>query len=87
MNFTLASSKTLWGFGIAVVLYVTRLILEQNGVIIPNTVFDAVLEIVTYIAGMYGIYGIRDALRKIQIEKYYQESGKVQPKETNNTIF
>lgn len=87
MNLTLASSKTLWGFGIAIVLYVARLILEQNGIIIPNTVFDAVLEIVTYVAGLYGIYGIRDALRKIQIEKYYQDSGKVQPKDTSNNTF
>ncbi len=82
MNLTLASSKTLWGFGIAIVLYIARLILEQNGVIIPNTVFDAVTEVATYIAGFYGIYGIRDALRKIQIEKYYQETNKVLPKDS-----
>lgn len=81
MNLTLNNSKTLWGFAIAIVLYAARLILTHNGVIVPDTVFDAVVEIATYISSFYGVYGIRDALRKIQVEKYLNESGKIEPKD------
>jgi hypothetical protein len=73
MNFDLNKSKTLWSFGIVLVLVTAKALLEQNGVIIPGTIWDAIFELSTYIAGFFGIYGLRDALRKIQTDLYYQD--------------
>lgn len=79
MNFDLNKSKTLWSFGIVIILVTAKTLLEQNGVVLPGTTWDAVIELSTYIAGFFGVYGLRDALRKIQVDMYYQE--KTQPKD------
>jgi len=79
MNFDLNKSKTLWSFGIVLVLVAVKILLEQKNIVLPGTVWEAVMELATYIAGFFGVYGLRDALRKIQVDMYYQE--KTQPKD------
>jgi len=73
MNFDLNKSKTLWSFAIVLVLVTAKTMLEQNGVIFPGTTWDAIIELAVYISGFFGVYGLRDALRKIQVDLYYQE--------------
>jgi ABC-type protease/lipase transport system fused ATPase/permease subunit len=79
MNFELNKSKTLWSFAIVLVLTIGKALLEQNDIVLPGTTWDAVIEITVYIAGFFGIYGLRDALRKIQLDMYYNE--KTKPKD------
>lgn len=81
MNFALTNSKTLWGFGIALFVLILENVLNHYGVVVEKSIWDLALTVVELIAGYYGVYGIRDTMRKIQIEKYFQESGKVQPKD------
>lgn len=65
MNYQLTNSKTLWGFGIAIGLLIARRLLEQYaGIIISETDWDAIIYTASLIAGWFGIYGIRDAIRK-----------------------
>jgi hypothetical protein len=73
MNFDLNKSKTLWSFGIVFVLVAAKALLEQNGVILPGSTWDAIIELAVYISGFFGVYGLRDALRKIQVDLYYQD--------------
>ena len=64
----LSNSKTLWGFGIAVFIYILQNILVALNVAGPdNLIMKAVVEAVIAIAGFFGIYGIRDALRKMNL--------------------
>ena len=70
MNFQLNNSKTLWGFGIAIALIIVRKILETNGMIIPDSEWDIIVQAVSLIAAWFGVYGVRDAIRKTQIQNY-----------------
>lgn len=62
----LKSSKTLWGFGIALFIYVIQSVLAAMNIAGPdNLLVKTAVEVVVAIAGFFGVYGIRDALRKI----------------------
>lgn len=64
----LNNSKTLWGFGIAVFIYILQNILNALNIASPdNLIVKAIIETVIAIAGLFGVYGIRDALRKMSL--------------------
>jgi len=64
----LSNSKTLWGFGIAVIIYILQNVLIALNVVGPdNIIMKSIIEAVIAIAGFFGVYGIRDALRKMSI--------------------
>lgn len=64
----LTNSKTLWGFGIAVFIYVVQNVLIALNIAGPdNLIMKAVIEAIIAIAGFFGVYGIRDALRKMSL--------------------
>lgn len=64
---TLNNSKTLWGFGIALFIYIVQNILAAAGIAGPdNLLIKTAIEVIIAIAGFFGVYGIRDALRKIR---------------------
>jgi len=64
----LNNSKTLWGFGIAVFIYIVQNILIMLNVAGPdNLIMKSIIEAVIAIAGFFGVYGIRDALRKMSL--------------------
>lgn len=70
MNDSLNKSKTLWGFGVALGLFVVKVVLDVFfGIEISEPIFSAVIEIVQVVAAFFGIYGVRDALRKLKFEK------------------
>lgn len=74
MNYQLTNSKTLWGFGIAIGLVIARRLLEQYaGIQITETDWDTILYVASLIAGWFGIYGIRDAIRKEQILNNFKQ--------------
>ena len=54
MNKQWYKSKTLWGFGLATVVAVAQLL----GVQVAS---ETVSELVKYLAGFLGVYGLRDA--------------------------
>jgi|GEM_PF-1373306 len=62
----LNSSKTLWGFGIALLIFIIQQVLLVLNVAGPdNMLVNAGIEVVIAVAGFFGVYGIRDALRKM----------------------
>lgn len=64
----LNNSKTLWGFGIAIFIYILQNILIALNIAGPdNLIMKTAVEAVIAIAGFFGVYGIRDALRKMQL--------------------
>lgn len=74
MKINLGNSKTLWGFGIAILILSAKAILESlYGIKIPDPVFDLVTELFSYAAALVGVYGLRDAIRNTQIQIYNKE--------------
>lgn len=64
----LTNSKTMWGFGIAVFIYIIQNVLITLNVVGPdNLIMKSAIEAVIAIAGFFGVYGIRDALRKMSL--------------------
>jgi len=62
----LNNSKTLWGFGIAVFIYIIQNVLVTLNIVGPdNLIMKSIIEAVIAIAGFFGVYGIRDALRRM----------------------
>jgi hypothetical protein len=62
----LKESKTLWGFGAASVSQILRILLVSTGVV-NSTLPVIILHIISFLFSFDGIYGLRDALRKIII--------------------
>lgn len=62
----LNTSKTMWGFGIAVFLYIMQSILVAFNITSPdNLILKTFIEVVIAVSGFFGVYGVRDALRKM----------------------
>lgn len=63
----LNNSKTLWGFGIALLIFIIQQVLVVFNVADPdNMLVNAGIEVVIAVAGFFGVYGIRDALRRLK---------------------
>jgi len=78
--FNLIKSKTIWGFGLALLLFVIRVVLSNVfNYDISETTWGAIIEVFTYLLGLWGIYGFRDAIRKLSFTKY--------PLTTSKTIW
>lgn len=72
MTFDLNKSKTMWGFGIAILIYIVRKILLANGIILLDGEWDVAILFINGVAALYGIYGVRDAIRSIDKRTHYQ---------------
>lgn len=60
------TSKTMWGFGIGLFVFAVRNTLENAfGILIPPGTWDMITQFVIYGAGLFGIYGIQDAIKNI----------------------
>lgn len=65
---SLKGSKTLWGFGIAVFIYVLQNVLTAFNIADPdNLILKTFIEVVIAVSGFFGVYGVRDALRKMGV--------------------
>jgi len=60
------TSKTMWGFGIGLFVFAVRNILENAfGIVIPPGTWDIITQVIVYGAGLFGIYGVQDAIKNI----------------------
>lgn len=73
MKFDLTKSKSTWGGIAAIAILLVRQILIHNGVIIPYQEWDLAILLIDAVAAAFGIYGFRDAIRKLQVDQYYND--------------
>ncbi|HAX49687.1 MAG TPA: hypothetical protein PK605_00430 [Ignavibacteria bacterium] len=64
MKESLLKSKSMWGFGLAILFYFGRKLLVANGVVLPEGEWDWIIMFVNGVLLAYGVYGFRDAIRK-----------------------
>lgn len=73
MKFDLNKSKSMWGFGLAILFYFGRKLLISQGVVLPEGEWDWIIMFVNGVCLAYGVYGFRDAIRKVQVDQYYND--------------
>jgi hypothetical protein len=87
MKFDLSKSKSTWGGIAAIAILLVRQILIHNGVIIPYQEWDLAILLIDAVAAAFGIYGFRDAIRKLQVDQYYNDPLKKNiPKNENDNL-
>lgn len=73
MKFDLSKSKSMWGFGLAILFYFGRKLLIAQGIVLPEGEWDWIIMFVNGFLLCYGVYGFRDAIRKVQVDQYYND--------------
>lgn len=73
MKESLLKSKSMWGFGLAILFYFGRKLLISQGVVLPEGEWDWIIMFVNGVLLAYGVYGFRDAIRKVQVDQYYND--------------
>jgi hypothetical protein len=87
MKFDLTKSKSMWGFGLAILFYFGRKLLIAQGVVLPEGEWDWIIMFVNGVLICYGVYGFRDAIRKVQVDQYYNDPLKKNiPKNENDNL-
>ncbi len=65
MKESLLKSKSMWGFGLAILFYFGRKLLVANGVVLPEGEWDWIIMFINGVLLVYGVYGFREAIRKV----------------------
>lgn len=73
MKFDLSKSKSMWGFGLAILFYFGRKLLIAQGIVLPEGEWDWIIMFVNGFLLCYGVYGFRDAIRMVQVDQYYND--------------